>query len=182
MRTRRPQRFLAGAIAGLVALALTAPAAHGATKTLHFQDRSIDGPEVNGLSGEIRLDVRYKDRNGNRRFTPRAVTLYWIETLPVSCQQGGQQFMTAFGPNDPIKLSRRRFVHDFAEEGFQGGLSGKVTKLKWRIAGRINVLDVDFEPTASGCTTNGPRAYSATRCRTPNQDQRLPVCRVGGGS
>jgi len=171
------RRALITGLASLLALALLAPAAQAATKTRHFQDRAI-----NGDPGEIRLDVIYKDKNGNKKFTARSVTLWDIEILPVSCNPGGDVVMTSFGPVDPIKLSKGKFNHDFQPEGMEGGLSGKVIKQDKRLEGKLNVIDFDSTPGVTNCTTDGPRTYSATPCRTTNQNLDVPVCRVGGGS
>ena len=68
------------------------------------------------------------------------------------------------------------------------GISGKVFKTrkgrgKLRANGSFNIEDIDFEGASrTNCATNGPRAWSAFPCRTPNQAGSLPICRVGGGS
>ncbi len=100
----------------------------------------------------------------------------------MSCNPGGDQSLTAFGPTDPVRVSKGKFNHDFADEGFEGGLSGKLIKRSKRLDGKLDVIDVDPGASVMNCTTNGPRSFSATPCRTANQDLKIPVCRVGGGS
>ena len=168
------KRLITISFVSLLATALIAPAAHAGSKTLRFQDRSVSG------GGEIRLDVVYANKRPKGRFTPRRVVLYLLEIVPVSCNPGGDQFMAGFGPDDPIKVTEGKFVHDFATEGFTGALRGKLTRSPARAVGSFDVTDVDFGPGQMNCTTNGARAYDASRCRLGNEDLKLPVCRVGG--
>src|SRR5688500_10110945 len=137
------KRLLTAVVISLLTAALLAPAAQAGSKTLRFQDRSVSG------GGEIRLDVVYANKQPKGKFTPRRVVLYLLEIVPVSCNPAGEHFMAGFGPNDPIKITKGKFTHDFAEEGFAGTLRGKVTRSPAprspaRAVGSFDVTDVDF--------------------------------------
>ena len=178
------RRSLTIAFASLLVLALIAPAAGAATQIRHFQDRGVNG-DNDPHGGEIGLDVIYKNKTAKGKFTPRSVKLYEIEVLPITCETGGSPGSTfvAFGPGAPIKLAKAKFNYEFAADfDAGGGISGKAIKTKERIQGKINVFDANPGGGVTGCTTDGPRTYDATPCRTANEDLKLPVCRVGGGS
>ena len=164
------KRLLLALIAGGLALALTAPAAGAATQTRYYQDRAIDG------GGELRIDVVFKDKGGNGRFTPRRLTLFYVEILPVSCNPGGEQFAALVHPTS-IKLSKGRFVLPMQDADFDGQASGKMIKRGSKANGALNVRDWDPSPELQNCTTNGPRSWLASRCRKPNQNLKLPICR-----
>ena len=164
------KRLLLTLTAGVMALALAAPAAGAATQTRHYEDRSVTG------GGNLRIDVVFKDKNGNRRFTPRRLTLFYVEILPISCNPGGEQFAAIVEPTS-IKLTKGRFVLPLQDANFDGKASGKMIKRGSKANGALNIRDFDPSPTVQNCTTNGPRSWVAGRCRTPNQDLQVPICR-----
>ena len=172
-RPHRLRATLLGALcAGLAALCLAAgPAsADAATQTRFYEDRSVDG------GGNLRIDVVFKDKNGNRKFTARRLTLLYVEILPVSCNPGGEQFAALVQPTS-IKFTKGRFVFPITDENFDGQASGKVFKQGSMANGALNIRDFDPSPTVMNCTTNGPRSWVASRCRKPNQNLKLPICR-----
>ena len=164
------RRLLLTLIAGALALGLAAPAAGAATQTRHYEDRSVTG------GGNLRIDVVFKDKNGNRRLTARRLTLFYVEILPVSCNPGGEQFAAIVEPTS-IKLTKGRFVLPLQDSNFDGQASGKMIKRGSKANGALNIRDFDPSPTVQNCTTGGPRSWVAGRCRTPNQDLKVPICR-----
>ena len=163
------KRLLIALLAGALALVLAAPAG-AATQTRHYEDRSVDG------GGNLRIDVVFKDKGGNRRFTARRLTLFYVEILPVSCDPGGELFAAIVEPTS-IKLTKGRFVLPLQDEDFDGEASGKLIKRGSKANGALNVRDFDPSPTVQNCTTSGPRSWVASRCRKPNQDLKVPICR-----
>lgn len=165
------KRLAAAALGGALAVLLAAATAHGATQTRYYQDRGFSGS-----GGELRLDVVFKDKNGNRKFTPRRLTLWYTEIVPVTCMPGGDQFLAQVLPTS-IKFYKGKFVFPMQDDDFDGQSSGKVYRKGKRMNGSFIVRDFDPGPGVMNCTTNGPRAWDAERCRKPNQSSKLPVCR-----
>ena len=99
-----------------------------------------------------------------------------MEILPVSCNPGGEQFAAIVEPTS-IKLAKGRFVLPLLDPNFDGKASGKMIKRGSKANGGLNIRDFDPSPTVQNCTTNGPRSWVAGRCRTPNQDLKVPICR-----
>jgi hypothetical protein len=170
IRAGTKTRLLLTLLAGAIALALAAPGAGAATQTRHYEDRSVSG------GGNLRIDVVFKDKNGNRKFTARRLTLFYVEILPISCNPGGEQFAAIVRPTS-IKLTKGRFVLPIQDPNFDGQASGKMIKRGSKANGALNVRDFDPSPDVQNCTTNGPRSWVASRCRTPNQNLKIPICR-----
>jgi hypothetical protein len=188
--------------AALLAVAAIAPAgAESATKVRAFQDLSLDG----GSPGEFFVNVQFKDRNGNHRFTPRYAVGYRLQAA-LSCTPGGRSSLEIAGnayakyAYFKEKLSRGEFTHPFGSElpestSLRGDLSGRVPeplrrnglpKHEARVDGAFGVDDWDPTPgVRENCVTSG--SYSATPCKRKRakRDQPrwyrewdVPVCSV----
>lgn len=187
----RTGRLLAAAVAAAavipvaIALAVESEPRNGDTapesrsQTRFFQDRII-GTGVRA-GGELELEIVFKDKAGNRRFTPRRLEGVYFEVVPVTCNPGGQRVVAGFHGRDvSANIQKGRFSSGF--QGFGGTITGKVYRRGTRVAGAFNIRDMDFNAELMSCATDGPQRYDATRCRRSNQDLKVPVCRVGGGS
>jgi hypothetical protein len=156
--------------AWLLVLAGAAPA-QAATKTRYYEDRTIDGG-----GGDIRLNVTYKNKKRGGRYTPRILTLLYVEILPVTCNPGGDRFVAMIQPT-AIKFKKGKFVFPIQDDDFDGEARGKSIKKGKKIDGTLEIFDFDPSPEVQNCTTNGPRIFHAGQCRQPNQDKKLPICR-----
>jgi hypothetical protein len=188
---RRP---LIAAFASLLALAMIAPAAaQGMTKYRYWQDLSVSGP----FRGQISLAIAYKDRHGNRKFTPRYAAAYQLRTQ-VSCSPGGETNF-GFGGSAANKygyfkkaLTNGRFSHRFENQfenppqaPWKGDLNGRVLKRLKRAdrvirTARVNgAFDVeDWDPyglagVSENCTSFGSH-YAATPCKRWRSKRNRP--------
>ena len=188
--------------ASLVAVAAMAPAAAQATtKVRAFQDLTLTGQ----YPGEIFVNVQFKDRRGNHRFTPRYAIGYRLQ-VKMSCGTGGENPLNIAGNANAKyayfkeKLTGGRFDHAFGSElpestSLKGNLSGRVLdslrrdglpKSTARLDGAFAVDDFDPQPgVRENCVTSG--SYSATPCKRRRlKDDRprwwrewdAPVCSV----
>jgi hypothetical protein len=177
------RRALIIAVASLLTVALTAPAADAASQIRHFQaDLSpVGAPPQNG--GQIGLDIVFKNkRSSPRKFTPRQLTVVDIANMPISCMnspgQGGtattltttihtQAKLTKAPPPSGAKPKAGRYSFKFRTgfSGFTGTLRGKVFKRNGRgkvIAnGVLNIDHLDFPGGPTNCATMGGRGWSA---------------------
>jgi hypothetical protein len=169
------KRILTACFASLLVVGLVAPAAQAASKTRHFQDRDLAG------GGELGFDILFKDRDGNKRFTPRQVTSFEFEVVRLSCNEG-HTFIS--GTEDtPIKIERRKWAYTFPlfTDGTGHFAGWEIWRRGTRARGILKFRNVDT-PGRTDCTTDGPRSWSAKPCRRGPGDPSVPVCRVGGGS
>jgi hypothetical protein len=197
------RRLLITGLASLLALAVIAPAAaQGTTKVRAFQDLSLSGP----FPGQFFVNVQYKDRNGNRKFTPRYAVGYRLQ-VQLSCDPGGETGLNLAGnayakyAYFKEKLRKGRFAHRFGSEvsessSLKGDLSGLVGKrLKRdtlpkrtaRVNGAFDVEDWDPNPgVLENCISHG--SYSASPCKRKRskrdpwprwyREWKVPVCSV----
>ncbi len=188
------RRLLLIAFASLLIVALITPVAQATTRVRHFQDLSgSDG------QSQVFISVAYKDRNGNKKFTPRNIKYYFV--VPVTCAQGGNPTLDGLsGTGPPVKLRKGKFGHAYSHSGpsvlqhnpgtSTGYVTGKLINKKKRVRkpfkktkrvdGSVNVQDYESPPTFINCASLGAISYSATPCRTTGSKKasRLPVCSV----
>ena len=197
------RRALTAALASLIAAGVMLPsAAQATTKVRAFEDLSLSGP----YPGQIFINIRYEDRNGNRKFTPRYAVGYRLQGQR-SCALGGQSGFDIAGNAYSkyiyfkAKLRKGRFVHPFGSEfpeaaSISGSLTGLVAdRLKRdtlprptaRVTGAYDIQDWDPTPgVLENCVSSG--SYSASPCKrkrsTPDPWPRwyrewdAPICSV----
>ena len=117
------RRLLIAVFASLLAMALIAPAAHGATKVRHL---TLDGELAGGPPGPeqgivgLKIDYLVKHRNGHTRLVPQRVTSFAFLFVPVSCDQGAGAFGSfepgpGFGGVPAIKITKKRFSYRYTD-------------------------------------------------------------------
>ena len=170
------RRILIAGFAALLAVALIAPAAQAKTQIRFFQDLSASS------HSQVFITVHFKDRHGNKKFTPRRVGYYHFGA-PTSCSVAPVPSPGLdFSQETSIKLTKGKFYYDLANsaapyQSITGYLRGKVVKTpkRFRVEGSLDVQD--FDSTSSmNCATLGAITYAATPCRNPNVDSSLPPC------
>ena len=179
-------RRLPIAVGGLLlAAALIAPAAEGATQARHFQgDFAILSPTESG--GQISLDFVFKNtRSNKRKFTPRQLTLVGFSNVPLRCMNSPGQpsesaSLTTSIPTR-IKLAKtarhpsqakpkpNRYSYSFSSgfDTFTGGFRGRVYKVNGRgrvhVIGNLTIQDLDFPGSGpTNCATDGVRGWAAS--------------------
>lgn len=199
------RRVLITVFASLLAVALIAPAAQGATKVRHFQ--GVDFGIAPGFypGGLITLDVVFKNKRGDRKkFTPRQLIRIDLKRVALRCE-GPPPPMEAWTLltttlETKIKLKKSPppvatkpkvgryafgFVHGFT--AFTGTISGKIDKVngrgKPRAHGSFTFEDFDFPGSGpDNCSNSGRTGWSTPRpCRTPNEGGSLPICLESAG-
>jgi len=197
------RRLLIAVFASLLAVAVIAPAAHGATKYRYWQDLSVSGP----YAGKVVLTIAYEDTNGNRKFKPRYAAAYEL-LAQTSCESSAdvQRHISgnAFNKYGYFKeklTNKGRFSHRFESQfpspamaPIKGELHGTVLKrLKRRnrvvrtarVNGGFNIEDWDQQPETVGCLSAG--SFSATPCKRwrskrdrPRwwKEWKAPVCAI----
>ena len=161
------KRALTAAALSVLLMALLSPAAQGKQKQRQFQDLTVTG----SFPAQIYFTVIFKDNHGNRKFKPRWITGYALQTQ-VSCNPGGLSHLFIAENEDSTvahfkqRLKKGRFATRFeAELDPQlrppiGDLSGRVTHTA--VNGTFNVQDWDPNPggrancIASGSFSAGP--------------------------
>jgi hypothetical protein len=161
------KRALTAAALSLLAMALLAPAAQGKQKQRQFQDLNVTG----SFPAQIYFTVIFQDTHGNRKFKPRWLIGYALQTQ-VSCNPGGMSnLFFAKSKQSTVahfkqRLKKGRFGTRFeAEMDPQlrppiGDLSGTVTHTA--VNGTFTVQDWDPNPggrencIASGSFSAGP--------------------------
>jgi hypothetical protein len=115
------RRLLIAVFTSSLALALIAPAAHGATEV---QQLTLDGTVAGGPPGpeqggvELKIDYLVQQRNGHKRLVPQRVTSFAFLTVPVSCDQvagplGSFEPGPGFGGVPAIKITEKRFSYRY---------------------------------------------------------------------
>ena len=181
------RRLLIAVFASLLGVALIASAAQAKTQERYFQD--LDPSDHSHVfHSQVFITVDFKDRHGNKRFTPRSIAYYHfatqaICTLPTPAALPGLDF---HGPGEPaltVTKGKGKFYYDLANsagsgQSITGYLRGKVIKTskRFRVDGSLDVQDFDVPPTVLNCATPGVITYAATPCRNPNADSSLPPC------
>ena len=181
------RRLVTALVGSLLAVALVAPAADGATQIRHFQGDFAMLPSIPAQSGgRISLEFIFKNTRGNRRkFTPRQLTLVGFENVPLRCTNspGQPNESTSLTTSIPtrIKLAKtprsprqakpkpNRYSYSFsaAFSTFTGTLSGRVYKVngrgKIRLIGKLTIQDLDFPGSGpTNCSTGGIRDWAAS--------------------
>lgn len=167
IRSRHMKRALIAAALSVLAMALLSPAAQGKQKQRQFQDLTVTG----SFPAQIYFTVIFQDKHGNRKFKPRWLIGYALQTQ-VSCNPGGLSDLFIAKSKDSTvahfkqRLKKGRFATRFeAELDPQlrppiGDLSGRVTHTA--VNGTFNVQDWDPNPggrencIASGSFSAGP--------------------------
>jgi hypothetical protein len=171
------KRILIASFASLLLLALAAPA-QGATKMRFFEGKVAGGGQV---QFGVELLVRYKmdGQRSRNRFIPHRVDYFEFHIVPVSCNEDDTFLTETRDTSIKIKKGQWTYVHPDGTGRFAGEMRKKGT----RATGIYKRRNVDF-PTSglTDCTTQGPRSWSAHRCRRGDGNPSVPVCRVGGGS
>ena len=200
------RRLLIAVLGSLLAVALIAPAAQGAT---NVRALTLEGPISGG--GILRLNIDYlvKHRNGHTRLIPNRLTAFHYLYVPVSCEQGNPWsgvvwWEGGFGLGvTGVKITKKQFSYRYTAAtdpvfGVQSTLqfagqkmwqgrtkwwSGQEPKppgkkFFWKLAsGVLNITEWDWPGVALNCTTNGPRSWSAHQCRRLSTDPvYLPLC------
>jgi hypothetical protein len=161
------KRALIAAALSVLAMALLSPAAQGKQKQRQFQDLTVIG----SLPAQIYFTVVFQDKHGNRKFQPRWLIGYALQTQ-VSCNPGGMSdLFFAKSKQSTVahfkqRLKKGRFATRLeADVDPQlrppiGDLSGRVTHVA--VNGTFNVQDWDPNPgvrancIASGSFSAGP--------------------------
>jgi len=173
--------------ASLLALALIAPAAQGATKIHTYRAEMFLGPTPSGpeSGGSITLEVVFKNkRTTPKRFTPRLVRRIEFEKVPLRCANSSGEAQTQLQLTRTLKTKiklkkapppvakkpkKRRYAFKFSHsfQGFDGTIGGKIDKKNGkgspRAHGSFVIRDLDENPGRMNCATNGPRSWSAPR-------------------
>ena len=110
------RRLLIAVLGSLLAVALIAPAAQGAT---NVRSLTLEGPISGG--GIVRLNIDYlvKHRNGHTRLIPDRVTAFHYLYVPVSCEQGNQGRGLAWWEGGfglgvtGVKITRKQFSYKY---------------------------------------------------------------------
>lgn len=176
------RRVLTSALAALLALALLASGAQGATKIRHYRADISAG-------GTITLEIVFNNKRSERKlFTPRRVTRVGFESVPLTCANnpGGPTSQLQLTrsvqakivvqpalPPDPKPLPKGRYRFVFADALHNlpsTTISGKIDKpdkrkhgTPPRARGRFTIADLDLGPGFTNCATNGSPEWSAPR-------------------
>ncbi|MGZ5359307.1 MAG: hypothetical protein ACXWZW_11000 [Solirubrobacterales bacterium] len=174
------RRLLTTGFASLLAVAVIAPAAQGATKVRHYRADISAG-------GTITLEIVFKNKRSERKlFTPRRVTRVSFESVPLTCANnpGGptsQLQLTrsvqakivvqpAAPPDSKPTKGRYRFIFAWFLPDLPSTISGKIDKpdkrkrgTPPRARGRFTIADLDLGPGFTDCATNGSPEWSAPR-------------------
>lgn len=203
------RRLLIAGFASLLAVALIAPAAQGATgvRSLTLEGQFGGGGVPTPYQVQLSIDYLVKHKNGHKRLIPNRVTHFeYAFPEPVSCDQGSTFVGDGFGP-DPlnIEITKKRFSSTYTTTGPVVQSTVKLVgqrmwqeRTKWRSpdkkpkpAGRkffwkraSGVLSIiDFEEPELGftnCSSNGPASWSAHQCRDGSGPVYVPVCQAFG--
>jgi hypothetical protein len=151
------RRLLIAGFASLLAVALIAPAAQGATEVRHFQGEMSTPLELGSAPTpwEVDLDVVFKNKRATKkRFTPRLLTLIHVENAPLACGTtppvaSGRAFLTTTSET-PVKLKRSpsapkpkarpySFTFAYSFTTFTGAITGKLYKRTGAGERKLNV-------------------------------------------
>jgi hypothetical protein len=176
-------------LAGLLTVALIAPAAHAAT-----QLRQVRVPVGNSTAtppGTLSLDFVFQNkRTDKRRFTPRRLTRIDFAEVPLTCMNaagtGTTQLLLTTTFQTAIKVTKapqpagkkpkpNRFAFRFAYsfQAFTGSVRGTIDKpnhgpRRLRSQGTLSITDLDADPDHRDCSTNGLKQWGG-----------LPVTLIG---
>lgn len=178
---KRPLTF---ALVWLLGAALAVPTAQAVTRTHYFQ-------QVGDLGyAEIKLNVVYKDKHGNGRFTPRSVA--YEAQVRVFCQPTPTYgFTTSVASNSTSRIGLKKngdFSYSYSRPvpGTTPTNTGKATGTvpntpKQQLVGTVEIFSYTTPPDLLNCTSDGPMPYRATPCRPlhnrpPYIKPSLPGC------
>ena len=181
------RRLLIAVLGSLLAVALIAPAAQGATQVRQVQTVmppvSWYVPPTPG--GMLTLDFVFKNKRGNKKtFTPRQLTRIDLSKVPLLCYNapvnpnGTSQLLLTTTLATNVKLKKipagprskpGRYAFDFTSSftAFTGTIIGKIDKVtvvpKPRIprsVGSLRIDDLDSPPGQWNCSTSGTLAWA----------------------
>lgn len=184
------RRVLITVFALLLAVALIAPAAQGATQFRQVRSELTmtvtsppQGPHL-VPAGRLTLDFVFRNKRDNKKkFTPRQLTRIAFESVPLSCSNapvdptGNSEFSLTTALETKIKLEKVphpkpkpgkyafRFAYSFP--AFTGTISGTIKKVtngpKPRIPmaqGVFIIEDLDAGPSQWNCRSGGQRNWA----------------------
>jgi hypothetical protein len=183
------RRVLITVFASLLAAALIAPAAQGATQFRQVRsEMTMPATSPGGIiyvpAGRLTLDFVFKNtRSNKKKFTPRQLTRIAFESVPLSCSNapvnptGNSEFLLTTSLETKIKLEKVphpkpkpgkyafRFAYSFpAFTGTIGGTIKKVTNAPKprtpRAQGVFIIEDLDAGPGQWNCSTQGRRNWA----------------------
>ncbi|MSO41630.1 MAG: hypothetical protein EXQ70_07030 [Solirubrobacterales bacterium] len=167
------RRLLITGFISLLALALVAPAAQALTRP-GFAEGTIKG------GGQVQLGLTLLTKMQGGKTQPVRMTYFQSYIVPLSCDEGNTFLESGTGELHPgVKLTKGRFSYSYDNVTF----GGKVTKQGMKAAGTYEVSSFDVPSSSlSNCSTDGPRKWTAHKCRKGDGKASIPVCRAGGGS
>ena len=183
------RRLLIAVLGSLLAVALIAPAAQGATQVRQVQTVmppvSWYVPPTPG--GMLTLDFVFKNKRGNKKtFTPRQLTRIDLSKVPLLCYNapvnpnGTSQLLLTTTLATNVKLKKipagpkpkpGRYAFDFTSSftAFTGTgtITGKIDKVTGapkpripRSAGSLRIDDLDSPPDQWNCSASGTLAWA----------------------
>ncbi len=190
------RRVLIAVFTSLLAVALIAPAAQGATQSRQVQsEMTMPATSPQGVvqvpAGRLTLDFVFKNTRGNKKkFTPRQLTRIAFESVPLSCSNapvnstGNSEFLLTTTLETKIKLEKVphskpkpgkyafRFAYGFP--AFTGTISGTIKKVtnapKPRTPmsqGVFIIEDLDAGPSQWNCWSGGRRNWGGIPLTAP---------------
>jgi hypothetical protein len=181
-RQRVMRRALPTGLIALVATALIAPAAQGATRIRQVQVPI--GSSTATPAGTLTLQFVFKNRpQTKRKFTPRRLILIDFSKVPLICSnesgEGTSQLLFDSTMDVSVKLTKApppntnkpkpgryafRFTYSFPT--FSGSVRGTIDKPNRgprprlpRSQGSLRIDDLDANPGHTNCSTQGPRQW-----------------------
>jgi hypothetical protein len=166
---------------GVTALAVALPPpALAATQLRHFEGAlpPVGVPMQQQPGGVLRLDVVFKDKRGQGKFTPRQLTAVNIDGMPVFCQPNTQGTLTGPFPTQakfqvtgrkPGQAKPKRDSYTFSTSYSFTSFIGRIDTRIYKRQGKgpvlfFSTLTIDRidlgEPGQDNCSSNGPRSAS----------------------
>ena len=180
------KRLLTATVGSVLAAALIAPTAHGATQIRQFEGDFAQLPQpVPEAGGQISLEFVFKNTRGNKgKFTPRQLRVVGLADVPLRCMSSpsGPTESASLTTSIPtlIKLTKTprapsqarakasRYSYSFSSSfsTLTGTLSGRVYKVNGRgpvrLLGKLTIQRFDFPaPGPTSCSTGGVRDWAA---------------------
>ena len=185
------KRLLTTVFAALLAVAVIAPAAQGATQVRQAQVELLvpapGNPTNTKPGGTLTLDFVFKNtRRNKKKFTPRVLTRIDLSKLELTCTDHmtftnklflTETFETAVKvtkvPHPHPKPGRFAFRFAYSFPSFTGSLTGTIDKVTGapkprlpRAHGLLAVDDLDADPGHPNCATPGPLGWSDLSLQT----------------
>jgi hypothetical protein len=204
------RRLLIAAFASLLAVALIAPAAQGATEVRSLTlEGEFAGGGVHPPQMQMKIDYLVEHRNGHERLVPDRVT-YFQYVFPglVSCDQGSTVIGgdSGFLPGINIKITKKRFSSTYTTVGPATQSTVKLVgekmwqgRTKWRsphkkpkpagrkffwkrASGTLSIIDYDWPGGGfTNCHNTGrPASWSAHQCLNGSGPVYVPICQAFG--